>query len=182
MTMPDSVCNRGSHGPPYLRVIADAGRTTGPFPRDDMKQKHSPPRGFAGVSWALWGAFVASIALLAVVRTYVNRNESRWEAPTEAVAALPVIEVRTPGPGVAANALRLEWDEVPDAAGYQLHLTSITGAVVADGLPVDETWWSPPEELLPALVKGEYLWNVTALDAENAPIARSAPEVLRILY
>jgi len=135
----------------------------------------------AGVSVVLWLLFLVSVGLLGVVRVQVHKSESAWTEPSVARAAAPEIATQSPEGWVRASALRLSWQPVLDAYLYKLRITTITGRVIVDELPVEANAWMPPEEMLPALTPGEYLWEVRAVDPRDYCIARSAPASFEVL-
>jgi hypothetical protein len=178
---------------PYLRVVPglnaspDQGRRSphppaspqGPRPEQELAKPGSRP-GFAGVSWPLWAILGVSILFLAAVRIHVSRVESRWDAPIRAEADLPALLIHSPSGPASASALRLGWDPFPAAYEYRLKVTTDTGEIVFEGLPVAETAWSPSDEALPALTPGDYLWQVEAVDPRGGVLARSSLAPLRI--
>jgi hypothetical protein len=133
---------------------------------------------FAGVAWPFWLVLGLSITVLAGTRTYARRVETRLAA---SMRPSPTFLMITPAEAVRAGDLRLSWQSVEGAIAYRLHVESITGSIVIDGLRVSEPDWIPPFDALPALTRGEYRWSVEALDASDQPICRSEPEPFRIL-
>jgi hypothetical protein len=182
---------------PYLRVTSGsdpAPRSLLPFPhkstsgrvplrvvdpdaagasRDQEVSKTGP----AGVSWGLWAVLAASILLLAGVRIYARHAE----ATSSVAAPLPAILTHSPDGPAASGSLRLSWDPVESAYVYRLQIKTVSGGIVLDRLPLHETAWTPPDELLPALSRGEYLWQVEAQDPQEKAIARSYPATFRIV-
>jgi hypothetical protein len=131
-----------------------------------------------GIAWWLWVLLVGSLVFFAVVRVYVRHQEARMAAP---LGIALVMQTSSPSQSVRAGALDLAWDEVPGARGYRLTVTSITGQIVVNTLPVDGTEWIPPDDALPALVRGEYLWFVEALDEQGTVMAKSAQDHFSVL-
>jgi hypothetical protein len=173
---------------PYLRVLADSpDRETRPDLRLILGAQDGPSRkerrhgGFAGVSWTLWGVFLLSVCLLAAVRTYVRHAETRWTELASLQGGLPQMQIDASSTWMPVERLRLSWDRVPDTYLYKIKISTISGRLVVDGLPVETTSWSPPPDLLPALGRGEYLWQVTAVGSDEKPIARSAETVIRLI-
>jgi hypothetical protein len=184
---------------PYLRVISGlsnprpqpaaaaqerAGRaaraTARPAPSilDADSRPASSRKSFAGVSWPLWAILGVSLIFLGSVRIYAHRMATHW-AQTAAAAQLPVIVTHSPEGSASAGALRLRWDDFGAAYEYRLRITSAGGALVFEG-PVQTPAWSPPNEALPALAPGEYLWQVEAVDPQGNALARSNSALFRI--
>jgi hypothetical protein len=154
------------------------------------------------VTRILWGGLVFSVGLTIGVRVYVSKEEARWAralnpsaealepqtdtTPEGASAAksgrsgVGTILTESPAGPAAANALRLSWEDIRIAAEFRLGIRTVAGDVILDRLPVQETAWSPPIEVLPALKPGEYLWQVEAVDRDGKVLARSKPERFRI--
>ncbi len=140
------------------------------------------PAGFAGISWTLWALLLVAVLFLAVVRWHVNREEERWGAAlAPAAPATPALTTSTPTAPVRAEHLKLYWDAVDGAHAYRLHIQTVTGRIVVEGLTVEYTEWFPPFDALPGFEPGEYRWSVDALDAEGAVISRSEKSSFRVL-
>jgi hypothetical protein len=173
---------------PFLRVVADTPPPAGiPLPAGPVSGALPTPArpvgapGFARVSWARWGILALSVSLLGVVRTYATHTEARLAREAEAREAAAAMQVSSPDGWVPAGALRLSWDQVPGSYLYRLRITTVTGHLVVDQLAVQATEWTPPAELLPALTRGEYTWEVSAIGPDERPIARSGPIPLYLL-
>jgi hypothetical protein len=121
---------------------------------------------------------VGSLVFFAIVRIYVRHESARLSGPVETV---PFLQTAGPTDPVRAGALDLTWGEVPGATSYRLSVSSITGQIVVDALPVDGTEWIPPDDALPALVRGEYRWSVEALDETGTVLAKSAEGTFRVM-
>jgi hypothetical protein len=121
---------------------------------------------------------VGSLVFFAVARIYVRHENARFSGPP---ATVPFLQTTGPIDPVRAGALDLTWDEVPGATSYRLSISSITGQIVVDALPVAGTEWIPPENALPALVRGEYRWSVEALDEKGTVLANSAEGAFRVM-
>lgn len=124
-----------------------------------------------GIAWWLWALLVGSLIFFAVARVYVRHQEILMANP---LGTTPFLQTSGPAQPVRAGALDLAWDEVPGALSYRLTITSITGQIVVNALPVDGTEWIPPDNALPALVRGEYQWSVEAWDEQGTVLAKSA--------
>jgi hypothetical protein len=132
---------------------------------------------FAQISWPLWLLLIASFAVMVGTRAYVRHVERDLVSPPRRA---PAVEMISPDRAVRAGDLHLSWQSVEGASAYRLHVTSITGGIIVDGLCITETDWFAPEDALPALVPGEYRWSVDALDESGEPFRRSAQESFRI--
>ncbi len=130
-------------------------------------------RSFLGLSWWLWALLILAFAFLAAVQIYRDAARSRWVAPPETRSELFADGPASP---VRVDDLLLTWDSVPAASSYRLHITTVTGTTVIEGLHLEETNWRPPIEALPALPPGEYRWWVVAVNREDHTLARSATE------
>ncbi len=130
-----------------------------------------------GIAWWLWVLLLGSLVFLAVARNYVHHAKARLSGPMETI---PFLDALGPAEPARAGALDLTWGEVPGATSYRLSVSSITGRIVVDSLPVDGTEWIPPDEVLPALVRGEYRWKVEAQDEKGRVLARSGEGVFRV--
>lgn len=128
----------------------------------------SPP---GRVAWWLWVLFAGSLVFFALVRVYVRGEDAKLALPLPMV---PYLQTSGPAAPVRAGAIDLTWNEVPGATTYRLNVYSVTGLIVVDSLPVDGTEWIPPDDALPALVRGEYRWSVEALDDRGRLLAKSA--------
>jgi hypothetical protein len=118
-----------------------------------------------------------SLVFFAIARVYVHQENAKLTGPEDAV---PLLLTSGPSSPVRAGALDLTWDEVPGAAIYRLSISSITGQIVVDALPVEGTEWIPPDDALPALVSGEYRWSVEALNGKGTVLAKSAAGAFQI--
>lgn len=130
------------------------------------------------IAWWLWVLLLGSLVFVAVARVYVRHENAKLSAPMETV---PFLQTTGPTDPVRAGALALAWSEVPGATSYRLSVSSITGQIVVDALPVDGTEWIPPDDALPALVRGEYRWAVEALDDQGTVLAKSASRTFRVM-
>ena len=131
----------------------------------------------AGVAWPLWLLLGLSIAVLAAAQVYAQRAEGRLTATPHPAPAILMI---TPSAAVRAADLHLSWQPVEDAASYRLHVETVTGSIVIDGLTVTDPDWIPPLDALPAFTPGEYRWSVEARDDSDQPLCRSELESFRI--
>lgn len=140
------------------------------------------PTAPLGVSWWLWALLALAFLFLGFVQVYRTAERARWTARaagdvTEEASSLAVSGPEAP---TRADDLLLTWDPVDGAAGYRLQISTITGAIVIEGLEVEETSWYPPIEALPALPRGEYRWWIDAVDLDGHTLARSQPETFQI--
>ena len=173
--------------PPPLRLAAPADT---PLRRGDTSHPSRPVLRMATVpvahalprpgriAWWLWVLLTGSLVFFVVARIYVRHENARLSGPLEAV---PFLQTTGPSDPVRAGALDLIWGEVPGATSYRLSVSSITGQIVVDALPVDGTEWIPPDDALPALVRGEYRWSVEALDEMGTVLAKSAERAFRVM-
>lgn len=188
--------NRGemkprANGPPQdappLRLAPPAGppsrhRDANPPSRPALRNAAalaahaSPQKG--GIAWWLWVLLIGSLVFFAVARVYVRHENAKLSGPLETV---PFLQTTGPTDPVRAGALDLTWGEVPGATSYRLSVSSIAGQIVVDALPVDGTEWIPPDDALPALVRGEYRWSVEALDETGVVLAKSAERAFRVM-
>jgi hypothetical protein len=121
---------------------------------------------------------MGSLVFFAVARVYVRHENAKLAGPLETV---PLLQTTGPTDPVRAGALDLVWGEVPGATIYRLSVSSITGQIVVEALPVDGTEWIPPDEALPGLVRGEYRWSVEAMDETGTVLAKSAERTFRVM-
>jgi hypothetical protein len=131
-----------------------------------------------GIAWWLWVLLAGSLVFFAVTRMFVRHENARLYGAPDAV---PFLQISGPTDPVRAGALDLTWGDVPGATGYRLSIAAITGEIVVDALPVDGTEWIPPDDALPALVRGEYRWTVEALDEKGTVLAKSAEGGFRVM-
>ncbi len=175
-----------SGGTPHLRLAPPAGTpaTRGArSPARPVLQTASAPAAHASsqpgrIAWWLWVLLMGSLVFFAVARVYVRHENARLSKP---LGMVPFLQTTGPIDPVRAGALDLTWGEVPGAMSYRLSVTSITGQIVVDALPVDGTEWIPPDDALPALVRGEYRWSVEALDEKGTVLAKSAERAFRVM-
>jgi hypothetical protein len=130
------------------------------------------------VAWWLWVLFAGSLVFFALVRVYVRGENAKLAVPLPTV---PYLQTSGPSTPVRAGAIDLTWTEVPGATIYRLSVSSVTGQIVVDALPVDGQEWIPPDDALPALVRGEYRWSVEALDGRGEVLAKSADGAFRVM-
>ncbi len=130
------------------------------------------------IAWWLWVLLMGSLVFFAVARVYVRHENAKLAGPLETV---PLLQTTGPTDPVRAGALDLVWGEVPGATIYRLSVSSITGQIVVEALPVDGTEWIPPDEALPGLVRGEYRWSVEAMDETGTVLAKSAERTFRVM-
>jgi hypothetical protein len=130
------------------------------------------------IAWWLWVLLVGSLVFFAMVRVHVRHEQAKFSRPMEAV---PFLQTTSPAGAVRAGAVDLGWSEVPMAAAYRISVTTVTGRIVVDALPVQGTEWTPPDDALPALISGEYRWSVEALDEKGRVLARSAEAAFRVM-
>lgn len=140
------------------------------------------PTAPLGVSWWLWALLALAFLFLGYVQVYRAAERARWTARAAGAVTEETSSLAVSGPEAPTRAddLLLTWDPVDRAAGYRLQISTITGAIVIEGLEVEETSWIPPIEALPALPRGEYRWWIDAVDLDGHTLARSEPESFRI--
>lgn len=156
---------------PQLRAVD--GRQAQPGDPPSVKGPSPTPRPrFLGLPLPLWLALAASIGFYVAVQYYLH---SRGHAAVEVSSSVELIPTASPQSAIPAGQLWLRWTEVEGAESYQLHIQDAHGGPVADPLTVYGSVWNPPDDLLPGLVDGSYVWTIEAMDENGESIARSAP-------
>ncbi len=182
---------------PMLRVAVETSPTDSAIrPKSPARLPASPvaPRAVLGIRWSLWLILALALGALIGVRVYVSSCDHALAQVGSFVAGdkagnkaeststdLPGLRVKSSAGPVTPSRIRLQWNPRDGAAFYLLRLQAASGEIVLDGLRVDDTEWSPPDEALPALTPGEYRWQVEAEDQNGNPIARSGQEQLQIV-
>jgi hypothetical protein len=145
--------------------IFDSGRTNESPVRRSLSFRRMRP------------ALALAVVLLAVVGGYYVTNRaprlpSDIGSGPEATRSL-TIEVRSPLGDQAAVPARLEWQAIGGAARYRVRLMEVDRQVIWSGDAVDAAIDLPPD-IRARIAPGKTLvWQVTAFNAANAPIAES---------
>lgn len=156
---------------PRLRAVEGMQVQPGD-PAAATRKAPTPKPRFFGLAPALWLALAASLGFYVAVQYYLH---TRRTAAVEVSSSIEMIPTASPQGAIPAGQLWLRWTEVPGAESYQLHIQDAHGRPVADPLTVYGSVWNPPDDLLPGLVDGPYVWTIEAMNADGDSIARSAP-------
>lgn len=150
---------------PRLRVVEEAelGRAPGRSRR----------------SYVLFGLLGLSVLFFASVQVYVSRLEAQ-RADASLVADLTGMTVTSPSRPVYPRELRLSWEPVDGAVAYRLRVRTANGAPVVDPLETFGTAWYAPNQVIPGLVPGPYVWTVEAIDSAGIGLARSGEHTFEI--
>lgn len=132
-----------------------------------------------GISFPLWTLLAVSLGFFLTVQLHARVLPRTASVNAQSV---PVLQVDGPATGFSAGQLWLRWDAATGADRYLLHISTSAGETIVDPLPVYGTVWNPPDELLPALDRGQYEWYVEAVDAEGALLARSTPATFSVAH
>jgi hypothetical protein len=84
------------------------------------------------------------------------------------------IKLHFPEPGFRGRPVRFTWYRYPEAARYRLILMDTEGKTIYEGSALEENLSEPFAQGRDLLAAGSiYYWQVVALDAEGAAIAKS---------
>jgi hypothetical protein len=127
-----------------------------------------------------------AVVLLAIGGGYYLFNPAAPRLPTD-IGSSPEttrtlrIAVRSPVGDQAAVPARLEWQPVSGASRYHVQLTEVDRHEIWSSDTMDSAIDLPPD-VRPRIVPGKALvWQVTAYDTSNAPIAESNAERFRLV-
>jgi hypothetical protein len=139
--------------------------------------------------FALFGSFRHALSLatvlLAVVGSYYIFSSTPPRLPSDAGSGTEVtrslaVELRAPLGDQMAAPQRLEWRPIAGAARYRARLMEVDRRELWS-VETTATTADLPEPVRALVVPAKtLLWQVTAYDASNAPIAESSPERFRL--